>query len=264
MTMSLFRLQASLFAAAATALAMLNVASAAEPCGSHLRFVHGHAFEDRPVDVYVNGALAEAGVAFREVRPYRLAAFGPQHVRFVDPSSGRTLGERHFPAGSGQAYTVVLAGPAKGPEGALFGNESPFVFLDDLTPPNAGRWKGTWYRMSETQVVIDFRISQAANSTQEVTRLIQKPNRAAYNLGDFPAGTYQFNPVLPGSSEPFFNPALNPPRNVELRDVKIAGGELFDIFALGNFLGREPNSLDLVGVRTRVALDANGCVRALH
>lgn len=151
--------------------------------------------------------------------------------------------------------------PAKGSEGSLITNESPFVFVDDLTPPNPGRWKGTWYRMSETQVVIDFRISRAMNASQEVTRLIEKPNRAAYNLGDFPAGQFQFNPVMPNSSEPFFNPALIPPRNVQLSNVEIAGGTLFDVFALGNFLGKSPNSLDLVGVTTRTYLDARGCIQ---
>lgn len=236
------------------------VSSANEPCASHIRFVHGQAFQDGDVNVRVNGKDIVSDLSFREVSSYQPIAFGRQRVEFISTATGEVLQTREFPAGSGKAYTVAFLGPALGPEGSLFGNNSPFVFMDDLSPANPGRWKGTWYRLSETQVVIDFRISNASNSSLEVTRLINKPNRAAYNLGDFPAGNYQFNPVMSGASEPFFNSALIPPRNVELRNVSIGDGELFDVFALGNFLGRQPNSLDLVGVRTRPVVDANGCI----
>jgi hypothetical protein len=249
----------SVFMVTLSALAPL-ASGASEPCSSHIRFVHGHAFQDSPVQVRVNGSTVQDSLGFRQVSAYQTIQYGPLKVEFVDVVSGAVLQTREFPAGPGKAYTVAYLGPARGPEGLWYANESPFVFMDDLTPPNPGRWKGTWYRLSETQVVIDFRISNGANPSQETTRLLQKPNRAAYNLGDFPAGLFQFNPVMPGSSEAFFNPALVPPRNVELTNVEIQGGELYDVFALGNFLGRAPNSLDLVGVRTRPVIDANGCI----
>lgn len=231
------------------------------PCPAHLRFVHGNAFEDAPISVSVNGKRHASDIHFRSVGHYIPVAGGKVSTIRITDLSGKTLQEKSIPVAAGYAYTVVFAGPAEGPEGSLFGRTSPFVFMDDLTPPNPGRWKGAWYRMSETQVVIDLRVSRAGRYEEEVTRLLSKPNRAAYNMRDFPAGSFQFNPVMPGKSEPFFNEALEPARNVELRDVRIPGGSLFDVFALGNFLGRAPNSLDLVGVHTNVVIDAKGCTR---
>lgn len=234
--------------------------SRAAVCATHLRVVHGHAFEDGPVDVKVNGQYLVRGLSFRSVSDYLSVSHGSKSVQFFKANTKEMIGEKTFPAASGAAYTVVVAGPAAGPRGLLFGNTSPFVFMDDVTPPNPGRWKGHWYRMSETDVVIDFRISDGNDSSNELYRLVNKPNRAAYQLGDIPAGFYQFNPVMPGDSQPFFNTALSPARNVELTRQSIAGGEVYDIFALGNFLGRGPNSLDLTSVKYRPVLDANGCI----
>jgi hypothetical protein len=90
-------------------------------------------------------------------------------------------------------------------------------------------------------------------------RLIQKPNRSSYQLGDFPAGCYQFNPVMIGSSEPLFNTALNPARNVEISNLEIKGGETVDIIALGNFLGKTPNSLDLTYAKYVSTVNKKGC-----
>lgn len=235
--------------------------SAIASCPSQVRFIHGEAFNDSPVEVYANGRLVVSDLAFRGVTAYSKMKPGKISVEFRNKETGETLQKKSFTAGPNLGHTVILAGPATGPEGMRNGNSSPFVMIDDITPPsNPNRWKGTWYRMSETNVVIDFRISQASDPSKEVARLIQKPNRAAYQLGDLPAGTYQFNPVMPGSSETFFNPALVPPRNVELTNVEIGGGEIFDVIALGNFLGKAPNSLDLTSARYTPSVNNKGCI----
>lgn len=235
--------------------------SALASCPTHVRFIHGEAFNDQPVNVYVNGRLVANSLSFRKVTNYIPQETGKLSVTFRNTETNELVQKKTFIAGGNLGHTVILAGPSIGPEGMRFGNTSPFVITDDITPPaNPNRWKGTWYRMSETNVVIDFRISDGTAPTKEIARLIEKPNRSAYQLGDFPAGTYQFNPVMPGSSEPFFNPALTPARNVELTDVTINGGEVFDVIALGNFLGQAPNSLDLTYARFTPSIDDRGCV----
>ena len=238
----------------------VSVNAQAATCASHLRFVHGHAFKDEAISVVVNGVQTDA-LQFREIGKYLSVESGKKHVQFFSTITGELIGEKTFVAGSGMAYTILVAGPAKGPEGTLYGNSSPFILVDDITPPNTGRWKGHWYRMSETNVVIDFRISSASDYNNEIYRLYAKPNRASYQLPDHVAGTYNFNPVLPGSSEPFFNEALNPPRKVELGNISIGGGQVIDVFALGNFLGKGPNSLDLTyQIYTPVISTESGCI----
>lgn len=255
-------LLASVFAAGFTAEGVW----AAQPCATHLRFVHGHATEDKAVNVILNDVVAAQGLEFRGATRYTARPHGSYKIRFEDAASGKVLGEKSFVAGSGQAYTIVLAGPSEGPPSSLYGNKSPFIFLDEITPPNPGRWKGHWYRMSETNVVIDFRISRGDDPTKEVYRLVDKPNRASYSLADAPAGLYQFNPVLPGSSAPFFNEALDPPAYVQLTGVQLQGGEVMDVFALGNALGEKlPNSLQLSYQKFVPVVDeSTGCIEVKY
>ncbi|MBX9766796.1 MAG: DUF4397 domain-containing protein [Bdellovibrionales bacterium] len=241
--------------------ALISSNAIGSTCPSHLRVAHGHAFEDRPIEVVLNGKTLVSELKFREVAHYQRIKPGKVSIEFFERGTGRSLGKRNLVLGSGQAYTVILAGPAQGVPGMLFSNESPFVFLDDITPTSPGRWKGHWYRMSETQVTIDFRISDGNNPEKEISRLINKPNRASYQLADLPTGVFQFNPVMPGKSEPFFNAALTPPANVELRNITMNDRESIDIFAFGNFLGRAPNSLQLTYQKYRTTVSPNGCMK---
>lgn len=240
---------------------LLSFNSFAASCPSHLRVAHGHAFEDRPIEVLLNGKPLVSELKFREVATYHRVRPGKATLEFFEKGTQRSLGKRNLILGSGQAYTVILAGPAKGVPGMLFSDESPFVFIDDITPANPGRWKGHWYRMSETQVTIDFRIADGNNPEQEISRLINKPNRASYQLSDLPIGVFQFNPVMPGKSEAFFNTALTPPANVELRNITMNDRESIDIFAFGNFLGKAPNSLQLTYQKYKTSLTAKGCMK---
>lgn len=233
----------------------------AETCSGYLRFVHGNAFNDQKVDLSLNGKTIYSNVEFRQVTNFIPVKSGNVSFKIKDTVTGEVLQEKSFKSSANLGHTIIFAGPAQGPQGMQYGNKSPFIILDDITPPNnPERWKGSWYRMSETNVVIDFRISDGKDPSQEIARLIKKPNRAVYQLGDFPEGNYQFNPVLVGSSEPFFNQALIPARNVELVNIDIRGGEIFDVFALGNFLGKAPNSLDLTYSKYSTSIDKEGCL----
>ncbi len=66
--------------------------------------------------------------------------------------------------------------------------------------------------------------------------------------------------MLQGKSDALFNTALTPAANVEVKDLQINGGENVDIIALGNFLGRAPNSLQLVYHKHVSEFDAKGCI----
>ncbi len=232
-------------------------------CPTHIRFIHGQPFKDGDVKVNISGKKMNkmlTELSFRETSKYLELKPGIYTVQFTDVATGENLGSKEAVFGPNLANTVVLGGPAQGPVGMRNGNSSPLIVADDITPPvNPTRWKGTWYRMSETNVVIDLRISDGINPTNELGRLSRKENRSTYQIGDFPTGIYQFNPTLVGSSEPFFNPALEPARLVELREVSIEGGENIDIIALGNFLGKAPNSLDLTYVKYKTEINDKGC-----
>lgn len=239
-------------------LSLGSAAQAAGVCGSHLRVIHGNAFDSKEIQVQVQGKRLGTPLKFGEFSDYISIPSGAKTLEIVDASTGTVLAQKPLHMGENLAYSVVYAGPAKGPEGMLFGNESPFVILDDLSPvSNPGRWKGHWYRMSETNVVIDFRVQSETENLS--AKLFAKPNRSVYQLGDFPAGTYRFNPLLMGSEDPLFNTALNPPAFVELKNVEVPGGVNYDILAVGNFLGQGPNSLRLLGHMTRTEL-RSGCL----
>jgi hypothetical protein len=213
-----------------------------------------------PVDLLVNGVQIASHVPFREVSAYVPVRSGGLTVQIVQSGSTTLIGKRTFFAPPNSAYTIGVTGPVAGPEGQQLYNTSPFVIQEDLTPPNPGKFKGKFYRFSETSAVIDFRVSTPADPATDVMRIRDLVPKTAIEYPEITAGIYNFNPVLPGSSDPLINTAFDPPVQVEVVNAEISAGVIFDVIATGNALGISPNSLLLSTTSTRTAPpDANGC-----
>jgi hypothetical protein len=229
-------------------------------CPTNLRVINAAVGTASPIDVIVNGKKILENVDFRQASKYVDVAPGNIEVLFVRSGTRSTIAYRTFTGAPNSAYTVAITGTLQGPSGQPLFNQSPFVIPEDLTQPNPGKFKGRWYRFSETSAVIDFRISKSSSPNVDETRLTDLIPKTAIAYPELTAGKYNFNPVLPDQFDPLVNNAFNPPITVEVANQEVPAGVIFDVIATGNALGQTPNSLKLTTALTKVAPpDANGC-----
>ncbi|RAM52267.1 MAG: DUF4397 domain-containing protein [Hapalosiphonaceae cyanobacterium JJU2] len=234
-------------------------------CPTKLRVINAAVGTASPVDVIVNGQKILQNVGFRQASQYVNVKPGNLQVLFVQSGTLSTIASRTFTGAPNSAYTVAITGTIQGPSGQPLFNQSPFVIPEDLTQPNPGKFKGRWYRFSETNAVIDFRISKSSSPNVDETRITDLIPKTAIPYPELTAGTYNFNPVLPDQFDPLINNAFNPPITVEVANQQVPAGVIFDVIATGNALGQAPNSLLLTTASTQTAPpDDNGCNRILQ
>jgi hypothetical protein len=248
----------------ATLALALGIAGAgnavADRCSGHVRVLNAALPFASTVDVEVNGRDGMP-LEFRQVSDYVSVPPGETRIVFRSRTDGSVIAERQFVVGANLFYTVAATGPVKGPAGGpTLANETPFVFLDDMTPPNPGRWKGRWYRLSETNVAIDFRAFRPERPEADFFRLKSKPNKASYDFPDSPAGVFSFRPALIGSRDPLVNEAFTPPVTVEVAELEVPEGSQVSVFATGNALGVAPHSLLVHAVLSKAKINADGCL----
>ncbi len=234
-------------------------------CPTKLRVINAAVGNASPVDVIVNGQKILQNVDFRQASKYVNLKPGNIQVLFVQSGTLSTIASRTFTGAPNSAYTVAITGTIQGPSGQPLFNQSPFVIPEDLTQPNPGKFKGRWYRFSETNAVIDFRISKSSSPNVDETRITDLIPKTAIPYPELTAGTYNFNPVLPDQFDPLINNAFNPPITVEVANQQVPAGVIFDVIATGNALGQAPNSLLLTTASTQTAPpDDNGCNRIVQ
>ncbi|MBP5978034.1 DUF4397 domain-containing protein, partial [Brasilonema sp. CT11] len=227
-----------------------------------LRFINNHNPDaPTPVNVLVNGQLLIEETPFCRSSGY-VAFFPPEEeieVTFVEAASGTKIAERRFVAENGYAYTLGLTGPIPGPEGQQLFNTSPFVIPDDLSMPNPDRFKGRWYRWSETNVSIDFILYHPDTPNIDEVRLRKKAPKIVIEYPEMPIGEYSFAPVLIDSSEVFINNNYNPPEPVGVFHQTITDEDIFDIIACGNSLlaTNKPNTRRSVGRKYKPKYDGS-------
>lgn len=234
-------------------------------CPAKLRVINAAVATASPVDVIVNGKKVLQNVDFRQASKYVNVTPGNIKVVFVQSGTSSAIAQRTFTGAPNSAYTVAITGTLQGPSGQPLFNQSPFVIPEDLTQPNPGKFKGRWYRFSETSAVIDFRISKSSSSNVDETRITDLTPKTAIPYPELTAGTYNFNPVLPDQFLPLINNAFNPPVIVEVANQQVPEGVIFDVIATGNGLGQAPNSLLLTTASTQTAPpDSNGCYQIVQ
>lgn len=181
-----------------------------------------------------------------------------------ETAAGTEIGSRTFHAEAGYAYTLALTGPLEGPVGQVLFNESPFVFIDDLTLPNPGRFKGRWYRLSETDLVIDLRIFEgdvdSPTQAEDYARLREKDAKIGISYPEIPFGTYSFQPAAMDTTDILLNANYDPPQ-VGQFGVTFNSRQIYDVWACGNSLlaADKPNTLRIFGRRYTPKME-DGCV----
>jgi hypothetical protein len=217
------------------------------------------------VDLLVNGRTVATSVPFRGASSYVPVRSGSLNVKIVDSSTGALVGKRMFSASPNSAYSIGVTGAFPGPAGQQLYSSSPFVIQEDLSPPNPTKFRGKFYRFSETGAVIDFRATvaiagQLPENLPDAMRITDLIPKTAIAYPELTVGTYNFNPVLPGSSDTLVNDAFSPPERVEITNVVVPAGAIYSVIAAGNALGTGPNSLLLSSTVVQTAPpDANGC-----
>lgn len=237
-----------LFAYLALVVVLCFGNTAADNCPTLIRVINTYN-PDSPtsINVLVNGQVLIKDTPFCGASSY-VSFFPPEEdivVSFTDAKSGTKFAERKFMAQAGYAYTLGLTGPIPGPEGQQLFNSSPFVVPDDLSIPNPDRFRGRWYRWSETNVTIDFRLFRPDTPDIDAARLRKKAPKIAIEYPEMPIGEYSFTPVLMDSNDVLINSNYNPAEPVGIFNKTINDEVIFDVWACGNSLlaSNKPNTL---------------------
>ena len=251
-------------AAAKPAGAISTVATQVASCPALVRTINA-ANPDDPsaVDISINGKQVFSNVPFSQASRYVSVSPGQLYIQIMKAGTKTLVDERRFAAAANTAYSVAVTGSLPGPPGQLLFNKSPFVIPEDLSPPSPGKFKGRWYKLSEMKAVIDLRIAKLDTPNISQARLVDVIPKTAVVYPELKAGTYNFNTALPNKSDPIINTAYNPPIRVEIAKAKIPAGTIFDIFAIGNDLGKKGrNSLKLSAASYKtLPPTATGCMR---
>lgn len=220
---------------------------------------------DKPsaVDVSVNGKKVISNVPFSQASRYVSVSPGMLRVQILQAGTMKMVGTRTFAAAPNSAYSVAVTGPLPGPRGKkLLFDKSPFVISENLSPPKPGKFKGRWYNLSETKEATDLRITNSGAPNVDAARLVKLLPKTTVDYPELQAGTYNFNPLLPNKPETLINSAYKPPIRVEIAKAKASTGTIFDVFAIGNSLGKGLNSLKLSAASYKtLPRTAAGCVR---
>lgn len=243
-------------------------------CPTYVRAVHTYnpAQGTMPiVDVYLNGQLQWPNVPFRGVGAYVGVASGSVTLGVrAAGTTGAFIVEKTFTAAPGRAYTVGFTGPLAGPTGQIVSNTPPIVIEDAVQVPNPGRWRGLWYRWSETPVDVDFRViagnpapmNIAGNNVSvamDVARLSKLIAKTVIPIPETVPGVFSFYPTVVGSNDPLFNAQRN--EYVRIANLTTVAGRLYDFFATGDsLLAAHPNNLALVYTENTATFDTtSGC-----
>ncbi len=186
------------------------------------------------VDVSVNGLKVLSNVPFGSASRYVSVSPGNLRVRITKAGTRKLIDSRTFAGAPNNAYSVALTGSLQGPPGKLLFNKSPFVILEDVSPPSPGKFKGRSYILSQTKSVIDLRIIKSDAPDVDRARLVDISSKTWVNYPEMDAGTYNFNPSVQNNSDHLVNSADNPHIGGEIAKVKIPAGTIFDVFAIGN------------------------------
>jgi hypothetical protein len=178
------------------------------------------------------------------------AFYPPSHsVNFTFLNSANaTIATRIFTVQPGAAYTLGVTGALPGPSGQLLYNTSPLVIMEDIRIPNPGNFRGSWYRWSETDLVIDFRAYQgglnSVNQTADYMRMRANNPKTVIPYTEMIFGTYSFHPVTLNSTEILVNNNYDPPQSVGIFGQVYNQQAIYDFLACGNsLLSTKPNTL---------------------
>jgi len=232
----------------------------------------------------VNGRTLISNVQFRQFSNY-VAINNFDSITFVlkDGAGNDLYPARTFRAASGEAFTIVVSGGSTNVSGAFSGpkviyDTPPYVILEDIRPPNSGRFRGNWYRMSETSAFVDFRIVPSElgieSTDSDVVRLLADNPKTVLDFPDLVPGTYSFLPAVSPLQQPsspaesqqtwsyarVLNSALG--EYVMVSNVTLAAGDIISVAATGVALGTpSPYSLQLTSTIIQSTYDAStGCI----
>jgi len=127
-------------------------------CPSLIRVVNALVPSTQSIDLNINGTLFASGVSFRSVTGYFSVTPGFLTVYILQSGTPNNLGIRSFQAAPGVAYTVAITGSLSSATGNLLFNSSPFVFYDNINVPTPGTFRGTYYRLAESNATQNFQV----------------------------------------------------------------------------------------------------------
>ncbi len=172
-----------------------------------------HASPDAPsVDVWVNGAVAFADVAFNEVTAYAAVPAGSYRVQ-VEPAGAGGAGpfviDATLSLAAATVYTVVATDN--------LAEITPIVLVDDVTATAAGNARVNFFHGSPDAPAVDIALQGGAVLFGNV------PFQSAGTAIEVPAGSYDLEARVAGTMTAV----------LKLWDVQLEAGKVYTVFATG-------------------------------
>jgi hypothetical protein len=220
------------------------------PCG--IRIVNAGVPSPASIDLVVNNVALATNIGFRSVTKYFSLSPGSKSVVIRQTSSGSQIATRSFVAVPNVYYTVALTGAISGPVGELLVNTSPFVYRENIYPPNPGKFRGTFHRLSETTGLRQLSVRTQSNTNNVVVPSVQAKTAVYYPEVD--SGSISFTVQnLIGQT------VLNSLNNPTQLNTTVNSGVLLDIFEIGDNSNTQ-NPTQLAQIQSTPAFDSNsGC-----
>jgi len=212
------------------ALLALLIVSSEALCPAVFRLVNAVVPNTSSLDLLINN-VATTTAAFRGVTPYSSTTPGSVTITVRITGTSTTFTTRTVQAFPGSAYTVVATGSLTGPSGQLLFSNTPFIFQEDIFPPNPSNFRGVFHQSSELNQNVNFAIG--INNASTIFNVLPK---TAIAYSEQVAGSYAFT-VTNTTGSTILNSQSAP---VQI-NTTVTTGTIFDLFVIGNDANNVPN-----------------------
>jgi len=222
-------------------------------CPSGIRLVNAGVPSPVSIDLVVNNVALATNVGFRSVTRYFSVSPGSKNVVIRGTSSNNQIATASFVAVPNVYYTVALTGSTTGPTGELLFNSSPFVFRENIYPPNPSKFRGTFHRLAEpgNQQNTGRQLSIRQGGNNLVVPNIQQKTAVIYPEVD--PGQVSFTLQTTAGIT-----ITNSVSQAEQINTTLSSAILYDIFEIGDNSNTQ-NPAQLTFISSNPVFDANSC-----
>jgi len=194
-------------------------------CPSFIRLINAIVPNPLQVDFNINGTVYAAGVDYKTATGYFSVTPGVLNVFILQAGTSNNIGIRTFTAAPGFAYTVAVTGSLASANGNLLFTSTPFVYIDNIQLPTPGTFRGTFYRLAESNSTQNFQVLQQTYTAN--TPYVDPKTSSAF--ANQQPGSITFR-VTDTSG----NVIINSVGNAEQIHAVIGSEVLFDTFLIGD------------------------------
>jgi len=234
-------------------VALLVVATQGQDtCPSVFRLVNAVVPSTLSIDLLLNNNAVVTNIGYKNVSIYYQVQPGSVTISVRATGTGTIIGTRTIEAAPGVAYTVAATGTLDGDLEELLFDSSPFIFQENIVPPDPNTFKGVFHSLVENDVQATFFVESTTGTFFSVGVFDIDP-KVATAYPEVPAGSYSFSVA----NNTFFVYANSLDEAIQVNQT-LSAGQIFDLFWIGDDTNEQPSTLTVVSSNS-VYDSSSGC-----